>query len=193
MCGLRHKAFTLVELLIVIVVIGILAAMMMFSSTEAATSARATNVINNIQALKRAALEYYADNMDNLNKDPSTYKPNIGNKNNYINDKNGRQVLRYLDNTPQDDKALEAKAKSLYNEGYFFDYGKYSNRPVRWYVGYRIKDARIKAKLAGRAKSLNLLYTFAENDDTYGYDYQDSAEDAYTGATDQNIVYLRIR
>ena len=60
----KRKGFTLVELLIVIVVIGILSAMMMLSSTEAVSSARASNIISNLRNLKTAALAWYIDSMD---------------------------------------------------------------------------------------------------------------------------------
>ncbi|MDY6400583.1 MAG: type II secretion system protein [Synergistales bacterium] len=62
----RKKGFTLVELLIVIVVIGVLSAMMMLSSTEAVSSAKAANIINNLRNWKTAMLEWYADNIDKV-------------------------------------------------------------------------------------------------------------------------------
>ena len=65
---IRRKGFTLVELLIVIVVIGILSAMMMISSSEAVSSAKATNIVNNLRAVKVAALAYYADHSDKFDK-----------------------------------------------------------------------------------------------------------------------------
>ena len=65
---MKHKGFTLVELLIVIVVIGILAAMMMFSSTEAVTSAKATKVISDLTVLKKAVISWYVDNYDKVVK-----------------------------------------------------------------------------------------------------------------------------
>ena len=61
--SIRREGFTLVELLIVIVVIGILSAMMMLSSTEAVSSARASNIVSNLRNLKTAALSWYIDNI----------------------------------------------------------------------------------------------------------------------------------
>ena len=63
---MKRKGFTLVELLIVIVVIGILSAMMMLSSTEAVTSAKASNIVSNLRNLKTAALALYNDKMDDI-------------------------------------------------------------------------------------------------------------------------------
>ena len=51
-----RKAFTLVELLIVIVVIGVLAMMMMLSSTEAVTTAKASNIAANLTHIRKAVI-----------------------------------------------------------------------------------------------------------------------------------------
>ena len=69
---MKRKGFTLVELLIVIVVIGILSAMMMISSSEAVSSAKATTIVNNLRAVKVAALSYYADHSDKFDPDNLT-------------------------------------------------------------------------------------------------------------------------
>ena len=61
---MKRKGFTLVELLIVIVVIGILSAMMMISSSEAVSSAKATNIVANLRAMQIAALSYYEEHSD---------------------------------------------------------------------------------------------------------------------------------
>ena len=63
---MKRKGFTLVELLIVIVVIAILSAMMMMSSSEAVSSAKASTIVSNLNAMKSAALSYYADHMDTV-------------------------------------------------------------------------------------------------------------------------------
>ncbi|MBQ4401110.1 MAG: prepilin-type N-terminal cleavage/methylation domain-containing protein [Synergistaceae bacterium] len=60
----RHEGFTLIELLIVIVVIGILSVAMMMSGEEASSTARASRVVSDLNAWKRAALAYWADNPD---------------------------------------------------------------------------------------------------------------------------------
>ena len=61
---MKRKGFTLVELLIVIVIIGILSAMMMISSSEAVSSAKAAGIVNNLRAMKIAALSYYEEHAD---------------------------------------------------------------------------------------------------------------------------------
>ena len=68
MKSIKRKGFTLVELLIVIVVIGILSAMMMISSTEAVTSARASNIVSNLRNFKTAAMALYVDNYDDMDQ-----------------------------------------------------------------------------------------------------------------------------
>ena len=60
----KLRGFTLVELLIVIVVIGVLSAMMMLSSTEAVSSAKAADIVNDLRNWKTAVLAWYTDNID---------------------------------------------------------------------------------------------------------------------------------
>ena len=64
----KRRGMTLAGLLIVIAVIGILAAMMMYSSSEAITTAKATQIIANLHMLKRATIEWYVDNNDRVVK-----------------------------------------------------------------------------------------------------------------------------
>ena len=83
-----RKGFTLVELLIVIVVIGILSAMMMLSSTEAVTSAKASNIVSNLRNLKTAALACYTDSMDDFAGENTTNKPTV--------EQIKKQIFKYL-------------------------------------------------------------------------------------------------
>ncbi|MBQ4401111.1 MAG: type II secretion system protein [Synergistaceae bacterium] len=132
-----RKGFTLVELLIVIVVIGILSAMMMLSSTEAVTSAKASNIVSNLRNLKTAALAYYTDHMDDMEgvtTAPSTFSKDVAG---YLSNKNNISEPGY-------DVVINSSGE--------------------WYVTYTINNTRNSAteqagiinKLKGRAKSVGL-------------------------------------
>ncbi|MBQ4431624.1 MAG: type II secretion system protein, partial [Synergistaceae bacterium] len=143
--NMKRKGFTLVELLIVIVVIGILSAMMMLSSTEAVSSAKASNIVSNLRNMKTAALAYYVDNVDTY--DSASVTTDINTK--------SADILKYLGNSNTDTK------------GYKFT-GKNSGT---WFVYYDItNDANVRTKLAGRAKSTGLIGANSEtgftSDDT---------------------------
>ena len=68
MSSQKHGGFTLIELLIVMVVIGILSLAMLISNEEISSSARAARVVNDLNAWKRAALAYWADNLDKVSE-----------------------------------------------------------------------------------------------------------------------------
>ena len=70
---MRRNAFTLIELLIVMVVIAILSTAMMMSSEQAANSARAAQIINDLNTWKNAALAYWADNQDEITASDYTF------------------------------------------------------------------------------------------------------------------------
>ncbi len=134
----QRRGFTLVELLIVIVVIGVLSAMMMLSSTEAVSSARASNIVSNLRNLKTAALAFYVDHVDSYDQANVTAD---------IKDKKPA-ILTYMGNG----------ADSVTN-----DYGFTGTNSNTWYVYYHIQnDANVKTKLAGRAKSTGLIGFSAE-------------------------------
>ena len=60
----RRKGMTLAGMMIVIAVIAVLATMMMYSSTEAIATAKATQILTNLQILKRATISWYVDNRE---------------------------------------------------------------------------------------------------------------------------------
>ena len=132
--NMKRRGFTLVELLIVIVVIGVLSAMMMLSSTEAVSSARASNIVSNLRNLKTAALAYYIDhidayeNVETISKDLNTVRSGI---------------LGYMGN---DVSNIDTK------------YNFTGTDTGTWYVYYTLagSDGNVKTKLAGRAASTNL-------------------------------------
>lgn len=160
----KHKGFTLVELLIVIVVIGILSAMMMLSSTEAVTSAEASNIVSNLRNLKTAALSLYTDELDYADAGCLV----VGDVNSTTDKTNGSfdKVIKYMNNSEASD---------------FVNYGITSTANDGWFV-YRknINDSRVREKLAGRAKSVGLCGHTAENSLATGTQY--SAKDNHTVA-----------
>lgn len=149
--NMKRKGFTLVELLIVIVVIGVLSAMMMLSSTEAVSSARASNIVSNLRNLKTAALAYYVDNLDKYDK------ANVN-----ANDA--------LDKITSADTILKYLSGSGTNANYS-GYGFKGTTSGTWYVYYNVtNDGNVKTKLAGRAGSTGLIgrsdASFASGDKT---------------------------
>ena len=154
---MKHRGFTLVELLIVIVVIGVLSAMMMLSSTEAVSSAEAAKVISNMRNLKTAVLEWYADNLDRVKIDTDKH-PKIFSK-----DGTSKQIFPDFTGSP----AGKAEILKYLNDASFTLASKSTNKAgeyivadvnwTTWYVFYNLDGkAKLKEKLASRAKSLGL-------------------------------------
>ena len=139
-----RKGFTLVELLIVIVVIGILSAMMMLSSTEAVTSAEASNIVSNLRNLKTAALALYTDELDYADKGKLAFGSVASSTANATGSFD--KVIQYMNNSAAAD---------------FVNYGIMSDSDGWWVFRTAINDSRVRSKLAGRAKSVGLKGTSA--------------------------------
>ena len=140
--NIKRRGFTLVELLIVIVVIGVLSAMMMLSSTEAVTSARASNIVSNLRNFKTAAMAMYVDNLDEMDV-----------KGELPTDANGAngQLVKYMNKGNSGAKAEDDTTNYTIVKGA-------ADGKVAYYVCCSgVTDTRVQAKLAGRADSVGLL------------------------------------
>ena len=157
--GVGHSGFTLVELLIVIVVIGVLSAMMMLSSTEAVSSARASNIISNMRNIKTAVLSWYTDNLDRIKMNSSKQYQidtdgTMQHFSNFVDD-HSSEILAYLNNDSS--IILRSKNSSANNTG---DYTLAAvNNAKQWYICCNLGTpaTSLKEKIASRAKSLGLL------------------------------------
>ena len=128
--SIKRRGFTLVELLIVIVVIGVLSAMMMLSSTEAVTSARASNIVSNLRNLKTAALSLYASSLDQV----KTTEPKIAHVTKYLNSEGV---------TSDYNIAFTGVSNSDYDA-------------ASWYITCTVNDSNVMKKLVARAGTVGL-------------------------------------
>ena len=154
-----RKGFTLIEMLIVIVVIGVLIAMMMFSSTEAESSARVQNIINNLNQIAKAVNSWYFDNLDRIVKNNEGHQQitDTNRKNpmafKVFAQKYSEEITKYLNNgkyiklTGKEDTTIKAGDYILIDCDYKF-----------WYICYDTgSDTRLQSKLAGKAVSTGLF------------------------------------
>ena len=167
-----RKGFTLMEMLVVIVTLGILSAVMMFSSLEAVSSVDANNIINNMQQIKMATYTWYKENLSRIIPDGSGgYKIRTKGTDQTFRDfvkEHQDEIRQYLDNTGT--LILRPDKEDKNNTGDYTLIEVTVNKRKNWYVCYNsgttsiIKtqhgeespELRIKDKLAGRAKTLQL-------------------------------------
>ncbi|MBQ2617160.1 MAG: type II secretion system protein [Synergistaceae bacterium] len=188
--NMKRKGFTLVELLIVIVVIGILSAMMMLSSTEAVTSAKASNIISNLRNLKTAALAYYVDHLDDLeDSTKATTAISMNDVAVYLNSSKTSFNFNFTGVAYAEDAVTAATTSDGYEaDGITYkiatvsrNEGTTTRASQKWYLMCDVNDTKVQEKLAGRAKSVGLLK---------GMTKTDAEGDSYTK---QTTVYYLVR
>ena len=193
----REKGFTLIELMVVIVVAGILAAMFMFSTTEAVTTAKANNIITDLQSLKKATLSWYADNRSNVKAGDykTSYEVHYNSKKKnfegFTSEAGGAaEIIKYLDNNALILKKMAKLERSFIREGYYFTCidSRGDRKGDIWYVGYCFneEDTKVKEKVAKRAASLGLIG--GPNNARYAH----PDKPARTFNSDDKIVWLHI-
>ena len=127
---MRRKAFTLIELVIVMAIVAILSSMFIMSASESQRSADVTNIFNNLQNLRIAALTYYADNV-------------------------GKNFGRDLTSAV---KAYTHDWDNVRNGAHYYVINDATNKV--WYAAYWVREpAAFKQRIHGRASSLGLLGT----------------------------------
>ena len=166
---MRKRGFTLLELLIVLVVIGILSVMLMIASEEIQDSARATEVINNLNAWKKATLAYWADNYNEI----------TANENFNLYDHRD-EIIKYFSISSEAITDMEGEQK----------YWPIQTNDGRWWIwcglgsGTGNQKRGLKAKLAARAEEIGLFspgnYDYYKNadhsiDEKYIYNGGDQA------------------
>jgi prepilin-type N-terminal cleavage/methylation domain-containing protein len=173
MKSIKRKGFTLVELLIVIVVIGILSAMMMLSSTEAVTSARASNIVSNLRNFKTAAMAMYVDYYDNMDKGTN---PKDGTAWTDANTDTKAILVKYMNKG-------DSNATDTDINNYSIVVGTAPNGGNGYYVKCsNVSDTRVQEKLAGRAASVGLLMDVSSSSNGTTY--------SATSGTDKTSVYM---
>ena len=146
------KAFTLVELLIVIVVIGILSAMMMLSSTEAVGSAKAAKIINDLRNWRTAALSWYVDNLDRVDKNGKILQSD-GSRVNFA-DIDIMEIAKYFGSGLKPDPTSKRFVIDGQGGKFYVDHNTVKGSDAfRWFIGYEMPtdDKVLQKKLEAKA------------------------------------------
>ena len=178
----NRKGFTLAELLIVFVVIGVLAAMFILSSTESVTTAKASNIITNLQLLKRAVLAWHMDNrekvlrngmvkIDNTTRPIQEWGDGALHLSSYFSHLGGsainlNSVAQKAEGTTRKNTDLGIGCYGVCDGGTERDSSdkEVAYHRQTWYVGYRFteKEDAVKEKLRGRKDSAGLVFGTAD-------------------------------
>lgn len=170
-----------------IVVIAILSAMMMISSSQAVSSAKASNVVTNLNAIKAAALSYYTDHMDTIKQQ------GMGKVSGNVTKTAGRvkieqkDLLPYLKKTNEEsetDAAASLNGYSLVVDGWDVWYAKCDLAEITG--GNKTEWKSILQKLGDRTRSSGIV--FGDSEDASNNKYL-----SYDGKTLYKYVFMWVR
>ena len=173
-----RKGFTLIEVMITLAVLAILAYGIIIGADEVVITAKATNIINNLQTLRNAVSAWYVDNYQTKvvkfdSNNPLRYAGTV------LIGKKSQPIQQWSIQAIGLDKYLENGSnfdfnKNLNNGNYaqnqstnltpgiygIYDGGSRGGRK-NWYVGYCFQDneEKVKQKLIKRAESASLFFT----------------------------------
>ena len=185
------------NLLIAIVVIGVLAAMMILSSTEAVTTAQASNIVANLTHIRKAVIAWYGDNIKRIKYIPQ----NSGGTDIkfYFNDVKYNSIQDALSGKAHSSQTSDTADKNQvvsfvnyldgihgvnekgditqYKWSYLADGGYGVNdagtewRRATWFAGYTFKEGEeiLKRKIWGRKDALGLFFTTGNRPNEHGH------------------------
>ena len=170
--------------------------MMLFSSTEAVTTAKASNIMANLTHIRKAVIMWYSDNRERItyiptdkthNTDLKFYyndikynsiqdalsgKPHSTNDKNHENYNQTVSFLSYMDGLGginEKGDTTQYAWSYLANGGYGVNDAGTEWRRQTWFAGYTFQDGddAIKRKIWGRKNSLGLIFTAGERPNTH--------------------------
>lgn len=178
-----HKGFTLTELLITIMILVILASIIFYASSEIIATAKATAVINNLNILRKATIQWYSDNIEKIDSTgkvkakvenlstSQAYNPIQEYGDGYIG------LSKYVDGTGiklntagvqegKDGKIRLAVYKNLAPGTYGVNAappdssGSHKTIRLDWFVGYHFaeNERNVMKKVSGKAATLGLRF-----------------------------------
>ena len=141
---------------------------MMLSSTEAVSSAKAANIVNNLRNWKTATLEWYADHIDKVN-DKGLVRDKADSNWVYITADTScvqaTDLTKYLNSeytTQNINKGYSYGGSPVKDSSglvYFIDYAGDDRNGVIWFIGcYFQHETKIKEKLESRASAAGLVH-----------------------------------
>lgn len=196
---MRHKkqGFTIVELLVVTAIISVLAAMLMMASDEAVSSAKAAEIVSNLNEMKAAINAWYTSNFYRVDNDGRVNYKDVGiatgdykltkdsNPIQEISD-DILQIRKYFSNNKVAINVnLGVKGSNMATDleaGHYAVYDAGNGNRRRWWIGYSFKEKgedKVKDKLDKRQASLGLRLLRSRDPDDLNKGNKNNNRDYY--------------